>query len=418
MKYLLGMVVVLVLQAPVQADDWPQWRGPHRDGLSQEKALLQSWPKEGPKLVWSISNAGRGYSTPSVVGDRFYLLGNEGLEKEFVAAFAVSDGKQVWSTTIGKVGNPNQKPNYPATRSTPTLDGKWLYALGSDGDLVCLDTASGKVKWKKNVRADFHGKPGEWAYSESPLIFGDLLICSPGGEEATLLALKKETGDVAWKCAVPGGDTAAYASAIYVEAAGRKQCVQTLQKGLVGVDITTGEFLWRWGKLVSKYNATIPTPLASGDMVYAAAAGTGGGVVKLIKKDKGVEPEQIYFESKLPTAIGGVVKVGKYLYGTTAQALLCVEFATGNVKWEERAIGAASLCFADNRLYLHGENGDVALVEPSANGYLERGRFTPSGQAERKDPSEKSWAYPVVANGVLYIRDHQKVWAYQLRNPK
>ena len=415
MRLFLSLVLVCTTCGFLRADDWPQWRGPTRDGISKEKGLLQTWPKEGPKLAWSISNAGRGYSTPAVVGDRFYLLGNEGLEKEFVAGFAVSDGKLVWSTTIGMVGNPDQKPNYPATRSTPTLEGKWLYALGSDGDLVCLDKASGKVKWKKNVRTDFGGKPGVWAYSESPLIFRNLLICSPGGDEATLVALKKETGDVAWKCAAPGGDTAAYASAIYVEAAGRNQCVQTLQNGLVGVDITTGEFLWRWGKLVSKYNATIPTPLVSGDIVYGAAAGTGAGAVKLLKKDKGVDAEQVYFESKLPTAIGGVVKIEDKLYGTTGQAMLCVDFATGKVKWEERAIGAAAICFADNRLYLHGENGEVALVEPSVETYLEKGRFSPPDQVERKDPSEKPWAYPVVANGRLYIRDHQKVWAYDIK---
>src|SRR5439155_15701440 len=315
------------------------------------------------KLRWKVGHIGSGYSTPAVVAERLYLLVNEGLDNEFVRALAVKDGEPVWSTRLGKVGNPQQKTNFPAARSTPTVEGKLLYSLSSDGDLACLESGAGKVRWQKNLRADFGGKPGEWAYSESPLIDGDALVCTPGGSEATLVALNKKTGEVIWKSAVPGGDEAAYASAIIVEAGGVKQCVQLLQNGLVGVDSKTGRFVWRYGKPVSRYGANIPTPLASDGYIYCASAGTGGGVVKLNVKEGRVEPEQVYFESKFPTAIGGAVKVGDYLYGTTAQALLCTEFATGQVKWEDRALGAASLCYADGRLYLHGENGEVSLVE-------------------------------------------------------
>src|SRR5262249_50674524 len=161
---------VMVASCAVIADDWPQWRGPQRNGISSEKGLLQEWPKEGPKLLWKLRDAGTGYSTPSVVGDRLYLLGNRDLENEFVAALSVKDGQRVWSTRLGNVGNPKQKPNFPAARSTPTVEGDVLYALGSDGDLACLDLSKGKTIWHKNLRTDFGGKPGDWAYSESPLI--------------------------------------------------------------------------------------------------------------------------------------------------------------------------------------------------------------------------------------------------------
>jgi outer membrane protein assembly factor BamB len=137
--------------------------------------------------------------------------------------------------------------------------------------------------------------------------------------------------------------------------------------------------------------------------------------VRLKARDGGVEAEPLYFESKLPTAIGGVVRVGDFLYGTTAQAMLCFEFASGTVKWEERALGAASICFADGRLYLHGENGDVALIEPSAETYREKGRFAPPDQPKRASPMEKAWAYPVVANGRLYLRDHGSLWCYDVK---
>jgi outer membrane protein assembly factor BamB len=412
MKSLLGVFGVVAFTFTCGADDWPQWRGPHRDGISNEKGLLKEWPKDGPKLLWKVTNAGSGYSTPAVVGDRLYLLGNEGMEKEFVEALAVADGKRVWLTPLGTVGRPKQNPNYPAARSTPTIDADVLYALGSDGDLACVEIASGKVRWHKNLQTDFKGKPGEWAYAESPLVDGDTVVCTPGGSEFTLVGLNKKSGDVVWRCATPQRDEAAYSSAIFVDAAGAKQYVQLLQKGLVGVGVGTGELLWRYPRAVSKYNANIPTPLASGDLIYTASAGTGGGLVKLKPRHDGMDAEELYFESKLPTAIGGVVKLGDYLYGTTGQAMLCVDFATGKVKWEERGIGTASLCFADGRLYLHGENGEAALVEPSPDGYREKGRFTPPDQPERKGQMEKPWAYPVVANGRLYLRDHGRVWCY------
>ena len=409
-----GFVLVSTALSLV-ATDWPQWRGPHRDGVSQETGLLKQWPKEGPKLRWKVTDIGSGYATPAVVADRLYLLGNEGLDNEFVQALAVKDAQRIWRTPLGKVGNPKQNPNFPAARSTPTVDGEFLYALGSDGDLACVEIGAGKVRWQKNLRADFGGKPGTWAYAESPLIDGDALVCTPGGSEATIVALNKKTGDVIWKCAVPGGDEAAYASTVTVESGGVKQYVQLLQKGLVGVEAKTGKFLWRYGKPISRYGANIPTPVTSDGYIYCASAGTGGGAVKLKVNGGAVEPEQVYFEPKLPTAIGGAVKLGDFLYGASGQALLCIEFATGQVKWEDRALGAAALCYADDRLYLHGENGEVALVEPSPQSYREKGRFTPPDQPKHSNSMEKSWAYPVVANGQLYIHDHGTLWCYDVK---
>jgi outer membrane protein assembly factor BamB len=397
------------------ADDWPQWRGPHRDGVSQESGLLKQWPKDGPPLIWKVTDAGSGYSTPAVVAEQIFFLGNDGVESEYVRAISAKDGSKLWTTTLGKVGNPKQNPNFPAARSTPTVEKDVLFALGSDGDLVCVETSSGKLRWRKQLRTDFGGKPGEWAYSESPLVDGETVICTPGGAEATLIALNKKNGQTVWKCAVPGGDQAAYASCVVTESGGIRQYVQLLQKGLVGVEAKTGRFLWRYGKPVSRYGANIPTPLVSDGFIYAGSAGTGGGLIKLKATGGNVEAEQVYFESKLPTAIGGVVKVGPNLYGTTAQALLCLDFGTGEIKWEDRAIGAASLCYADGRLYLHGENGEVALVEPNPQSYIEKGRFAPPSPPSRSQQMEKAWTYPVVANGRLYIRDHSRLWSYDVR---
>lgn len=397
------------------AMDWPQWRGPDRNGVSRETGLLQEWPKEGPKLSWVVRDAGSGYSTPSVQGARLFLMGNRGLDQEFVAARSVQDGQKIWETRVGKVGNPEQEPKFPAARSTPTVDGARVYALGSDGDLVCLEMDSGKVVWQKNVREAFGGKPGTWAYSESPLVDGDQVVCSPGGREAAILALDKQTGEVKWKTAVPEEETAAYSSAIRVEAGGVAQYVQMLGRGLVGVDAQTGKLLWRYERTVSRYKANIPTPVARGAEVFSAGAGTGGGLVRLKAANVTVTPEEVYFSPKLPSAVGGAVLVGDHLFGTGNAGMTCSQFSTGEVKWEARALGAASLCYADGRLYLHAESGEVALVEPSAEQFLEKGRFIPVDPPKRSQPMEKAWAYPVVANGKLYLRDQDMLWCYDIR---
>src|SRR5215475_10627413 len=258
--------------------DWPQWRGPQRDGISQETGLLKQWPKEGPKLLWQVNDIGDGYSTPSVVGNRIYLMSNRGLENEFVQALSTQDGKPLWTTRVGAVGNPDQDPPFAKARSTPTVDGDFIYALGSDGDLVCLETGSGKIKWQKSLRKDFSGQPGEWAYAESPLVDGDVLVVTPGGQQATMVALNKRTGAVIWKSAIPDGDPAGYASAIVVQAAGRKQYVQFLEKGIVGVDANSGAFLWRYKEVV-KGPAQAFTPVARDGYVYGGALGIGGGLV-------------------------------------------------------------------------------------------------------------------------------------------
>ena len=413
-----GVAAVSLFAVSLYADNWPQWRGPQRNSVSQERGLLAEWPKDGPPLLWSVANLGTGYSTPSVVGDRIYLMGNDGLENEFVEARSSKNGQRIWSSRVGKVGNPKQEPNYPAARSTPSVEEKVLYALGSDGDLVCLESATGKESWRKNLRSDFDGKPGEWAYSESPLIDEDKLICTPGGTNATLVALNKKTGDVIWRCAVPEGEAATYASAIEVEVGGIKQYVQFLEKGLVGVDAKTGKLLWRYAKTAQGSPAVILTPLAEKNLIYSGAYRAGGGLVKLQVKNGTVEPEQVYFSPKLPVGLGGVVKVGEYFYGSTGQAFLCVDFASGTVKWEDRALAPAAACYADGRLYLHGENGDVALVEPTPEAYREKGRVTPPEQPKRINAMEKAWAYPVIANGRLYIRDADKLWCYDISKPK
>ena len=406
------LTALLLIASNARADDWPQWRGPNRDGVSKETGLLKKWPQGGPKLLWQASDLAGGYSAPAVVGERVYLLSSQGEADEFVQARNVSDGKIAWSVRIGKVGPNTRAMNYPGSRSTPTVVGDVLYALGSDGDLACMETATGKLRWKKHLASDFGGKMGQWAYSESPLVDGDAVVATPGGPQATMVALKRDSGDVIWKSAVPGGDDAAYSSVVVAEAGGVKQYVTFLGKGLVGVDARTGKFLWRYDQTAQGSPANIPTPVAKDGYVYSATGRGGGGLVKINAGPNGATAEPVYFDKKLPTAIGGAVLADNRLYGT-GSVLICADFTTGKVNWTDRSVGAASLLFADGMLFLHGENGEVALVAASPEGYTELGRFTPPGSPQRG--KGKAWSYPAIANGRLYIRDLGMLWCYDVK---
>lgn len=413
----LGLLLCICV-INVSAADWPQWRGPDRSGVSKESGLLKQWPSGGPKLVWQVDDLGDGYSTPVVVGTRIYFLSNTGMDNEFVQARSTVDGKVIWTTRIGNVGNPNQNPPYPKARSTPTIDGNYLYAFGSDGDIACLETKTGKIRWTKNVRKEFAGQPGEWAYAESPLVDGDVVVVTPGGAEATMVALNKKTGALVWKSAIPNGEPAGYASAIVVQAAGRKQYVQLLSKGMVGVDAKTGQFLWRYAD-VAKGPAQYFTPVARGEQVYGGALGVGGGMVQLTATQNGVSAEQVYFKRGLPNGIGGALVIGNYLYGTDVmQKLLAVEFTTGKVLWEKENFGWGSVAAADGLLFVHLISGEIALVEATPAGFRDKGRFAPPNQPKKKQVGqypEGAFAYPVIANGRLYIRDLGTLWAYDVK---
>jgi outer membrane protein assembly factor BamB len=402
----------------IAAADWPQWRGPARTAISAETGLLRQWPAGGPRLIWRIDNAGDGFSTPAVAAGRVFLVVNEGLANEYVRAFSAADGKVLWSTRLGKVGNPDQQPSYPAARSTASIDGDTVYALGSDGDLAALDAATGAARWKKQLRSDFGGVPGTWAYAESPLVDGDRVVVTPGGKTA-MVALDKRTGAPIWRATVPSNEPAAYSTMSILQVGTSKQYVTFLDKGIVAVDAPTGAVLWRDGRTADGSAANAPTPVVGGNIVYHATAQTGGAAVRVSVDQGKVTVEQLYFDKRLPGMTGGTVLVNGTLYGSNMVSMIAADFATGAIKWQNRSIGAASVIAADGLLFLHGENGDVALVDASPAGYRERGRFTPPNQPARRPGTpgagSKTWPHPVLADGRLYLRDLNTMWVYDVR---
>lgn len=402
------LALVLLCTPLATAADWPQWRGPDRTGVSKETGLLKAWPADGPALRWKRTDIGTGYSTPAVVGGRVYLQTTVG-DDEFALALNEADGKDVWKTLIGKV-RPNFGPPYPGTRATPTVDGDHLYCLASDGQLACLDKA-GKVTWTKNLVKDFGGKVGFWAYSESVLVDGDLVVCTPGGKTAALAALNKATGATVWQTATGVEETADYASVMPVETGTGKEYVQFLRSGVVGVDAKTGKFLWKYSATIDM-GANILTPVVQGNKVFTSGSRTGGGLVELVATTDGVTAKQVYFEKKLAPSIGGAVLADGNLYGAAGTTVFCADFATGKIKWVDASVGPASVCAADGMLYVRGYNsGDVALVELNPAKYVEKGRFK-QPEWDKKYPA---WPHPIVANGGLYLRDQNALQCYEVK---
>lgn len=389
------------------AADWPQWRGPERTGISQETGLLKSWPKDGPPIRWKRTDLGTGYSSPAISRGVVYIQTTKGND-EFTVALKEATGEEIWSTKIGQVGK-NTGPQYPGTRATPTVDGDFIYSLASDGELNCLDS-KGQVVWHLNFKTAFQGQVGSWAYTESVLIDGDAVVCTPGGATATLAKLKKSNGEVIWKCAVPGGDLADYASIMVVEGGGRKQYVQYMRKALVGVDAKTGEFLWKYTRTQDQ-GASILTPVVMGNKVFVSGSRTGGGMVELNATATGIEAKEIYFDKAIAPSLGGAILYNGYLYASAGTGLLCADFNTGKIQWKDNSVGPASLCMADGMLYVRGYNsGDVALVEANPKEYKEISRF--------KQPLKtktQGWPHPVIANGGFYIRDMDVLLCFDVK---
>jgi outer membrane protein assembly factor BamB len=386
---------------PDSAADWPAWRGKDRTGISTDKGLLKKWPKGGPALDWKVSDLGSGFATPAVAEGKIYLVAGRD-KKEFLLCLSEADGSKEWEVEIGPIAG----VGYPGPRSTPTIDDDSIVVLGSDGELVVLDKSSHGVRWKAQYRKQYGGKYGAWGYAESPLVDGDKIICTPGGGDSTMIAISKKDGEVLWKCPIPGGNTAAYSSPIVAMAGKKKQYVNFISDSLVGVDAETGKLAWRY-KESANGTANCSSAIYSAGLVFSASGyGTGGGLVKISPKDA----TQVYFKKEMQNHHGGMVLIGNYLYGVNERALVCLEFKTGKIVWQNRCVGKGSIAAADGLLVVRSEQGPIALVAADPKSYRELGRF------EQPDRSgEAAWPHPVIANGRLLIRDQELLLSYRLK---
>lgn len=385
--------------------DWPAWRGPRRDARCDETRLLKSWPEAGPKLLWKAEGLGEGYSTPSIAGNLVYLMGNKDGQEWVLAIDRTKQGQGVWAVPTGPVRGGVQ---YPGPRSTPTIDGNRVYALGVNGDLLCLDARSGKAYWRHDLVGEFGGERPHWGYAESVLIDDKWVLCTPGGGQATIVALLKTNGKPVWRAAI--GDKADYSSIIAISVAGMKQYVQFTKEGVIGVSAKNGSLLWRYDKPANG-TANCATPLFADDSVFAASNyGTGGGLVHLEKGRKTWNADEVYFTSDMNNHHGGMVLVDGYLYGCDNSVLRCLEFKTGKTVWKDRSCGKCSLLHADSMLYCRGEDGLVSLVAATPDGFQLEGRFEQPHRSNRE-----AWPHPVIAGGCLYLRDQDRLLCYDVR---
>ena len=384
------------------AANWPQWRGPNRDGISKETGLLKQWPAEGPPLAWKATGAGRGYSSFSLSNGKLYTMGLRG-DREFVIAFDVASGKEAWATAHGSAFR-NDRGDGP--RGTPTVDGDRVYALGGNGDLSALDARTGKIVWSKNILQEFGGSNIVWGISESPLVLGNKVLVNAGGRDASIVALNKANGSVIWKSQ---SDKAGYSSAIPVEINGVTQVVFFTAQRAVGLDSKDGRLLWDYERPANQV-ANAATPIVRANRIFISSDyGTGGGVIE-IKPDN--QAQEIYFNKDMKNHHSSSVLIGDHLYGFSGSILTAMKFDTGELAWRDRSVGKGSLVFADGHLYLLSENGVVGLAEATPAGYKEKGRF------RIPQDSLPTWAHPVVAGGRLYLRDQDTIYAYDVLEKK
>ena len=590
---------------PASAGDWPQWRGPNRDGIGQESGLLREWPKDGPKVLWQIDSVGVGYSSMSLKDGRLFTQGDlDGVEH--VLALDAANGKTLWSVqpapvlsllaeklanemkgldrnkdgeidefealsrfgweftkfdrpapgdvearakvravalfskldqdgdgrlSFAEAGNllrdqferadledkqadaekiaatrtaellkqfdkdadgqvsrqeargseldrhfgridqrdpatnkndeqltaeeidsffAKQQPGRDGAitkdelidfyakakptgdgkltleelrgpfggyrngmgdgpRGTPSVDGDRVYTEGGNGDVTCLDTATGKTIWHVNLSRDFGGGVPGWGYSESPLIVDGLVVVTPGGKKGTLVALNKTNGELVWT----SGDVtegAHYSSPLVAEIGGVRQIVQFARESVFGVSIKDGKFLWKYNKPANG-TANCCQPIVDQDHVFASSNyGTGGGLAKITGSGDTFSAEEVYFEKKMDCHHGGIVKIGQWMYSNGGGPLICMDFLTGKIQWQNRSVGKGSLIAADGMLYVFSENHEVALVDISPGEYTERGRF------KIKAHGRPSWAHPIIADGKLFLRDQESLTAYDLRD--
>lgn len=400
----LSLLWTLTQATGAFAGDWSQWRGPNRDAKSQETGLLESWSADGPPLAWEAKGLGDGYSSLAVAKGRIFTLGDLD-DGSYAIALDESDGSPLWQTRIGDAGGHRR---YPGPRSTPTVAGGRLFALNQHADLVCLDAESGEKMWSVNLVDDFGGKMmSGWKYSESVLVDGDRVICTPGGEDGTLLALNRHTGMKLWQTR-DWTDPAAYSSVIVAIIHDTRQYIQLTGRSVAGIEPESRNVLWRADR--EGKTAVVATPVVADDIVFVTSSyGVGCNAFRVSKDGKSWRAEEVYANKNIANHHGGVVLLDGHVYGSSGGTFRCLDLKSGELAYTRRSAGKGSTVYADGHLYLRSEGGAVALIEATPDGLREKGRFDQPGRSDKR-----AWPHPVIVNGKLYLRDQDLLLCYDI----
>jgi outer membrane protein assembly factor BamB len=406
-KIILGAVLLGHLLRPEAREqaDWPQWRGPNRDGISKETGLLKEWPSQGPPLAWKTNGSGQGYSSMAISQGRLFTMGIRG-DSEFVIAFDVATGRPLW---VRPHGTPFKNDKGDGPRGTPTVDGDRLYALGANGDLSCMEVNSGRIVWSLNILQKFNASNIHWGLSESPLVLGDRVLVNPGGPDASIVALNKKDGSLIWKSQ---SDKAGYSSAMPLQVGDVPQAIFFTGSRALGLDVRDGRLLWEYSR-VANNTANAATPIVRSNRVFLSSDyGTGCALLELKPSGKEVTAQEIYFNQNMKNHHSSCVLVGDTLYGYSSSILTALRLDDGQVAWKDRSVGKGSLVYADGRLYCFSEKGQVGLVEATPEEYREKGRFSIPQE------SLPTWSHPVIAGGHLYLRDQDTLYSFDIREKR
>ncbi|MFA6242631.1 MAG: PQQ-binding-like beta-propeller repeat protein [Candidatus Hydrogenedentales bacterium] len=404
---LTAAAVVLAIAAGIAyAGDSPQFRGPNRDGNFDEKGLLKAWPENGPPVAWVARGLGRGFSSASVAQGKVYVTG---MQDDQVGNVFVLNADGTIEKRIA-CGPETVEKQAPGTRSTPTIDGDRLYVISGLGTLYCIDLTKGEKQWEVNVLERFGGENSIWHVAESVLVDGKRVICTPGGKDATLVALDKLTGETIWT--TKGlEDKTSYCSPTIITHQGRRILTTVTGRYVVGADADSGALLWSFAHK-APYDIHGVTPLyKDGLLYYVGGDGAGGGALELSADGASVTSK--WTDENLDCLHHGVVLVDGYLYGTGYRGggrLVCLEMATGKLMWSTEEVRIAAVVYADGMLYTYEgpKTGIVSLVKATPTGFERTGRF------EVSDGEDQHWAHPTIANGRLYIRHGDVLIAYDV----
>ena len=385
------------------APDWPQWRGPRRDGISSERGLLQEWPEGGPKLLWTAAGLGRGFGSPIIVADRIYIGGDVG---EDLVVFALDlAGREKWRTPNGK----RWQKSVPGGRSTCCYDNGRLYLMNAHGRLACLNAADGAEVWAVNILEKFESRNITWGISESVLVDGKAVYVTPVGKTALMAALDKQTGATLWTTPAIPGDSVSYSSPILIEVRGKRQVIDCSDGHVFGVDARTGSLAWKQAHAIPK--AITMSPVYCQGSVYVGNTTRDLGKVFRLRLD-GKEPTVAWTRDLTDTECGNVVCIDGMVLGSRKRNFsewLCLDAETGEIRHTETNMHSGSAVYADERFYCLTVRGTVSLHKRVGQGLQTVGRM------EVVSGKQDVWAHPVVYGGRLYVRYHDKLHCYDIR---
>ena len=412
-----GFATYFTVQANAQANAaaaglWPRFHGPKGDNISTETGLLKKWPEGGPKLLWTAKGIGIGYSSVTIAEGFIYTNGD--IDGKNVITALDTNGKMRWQVENSQAW----EKSYSGSRGTPTIDAKRLYHENALGDVVCLNSKTGKRIWGTNILERFDSENTSWGLAESLLVDGKRLICCPGGPKAAVVALNKMDGKTIWTSPSADGELIGYASPMLIEQDGLRIILTMTQKSLIGIDADTGDSLLSHPN-PTKYDVNATNPLYHDGHIFISSGygTTGSTLLKLQVKGKQATVSKVWNSRELDNQHGGVILWDGYLYGAAHKfnngKWICLDWESGEMKYADRGVGKGSATLADGMLYTLSEKRTVGLVEPAPDKHRLISEF--------KIPSDgkgPTWAHPVVCGGRLYIRHDDFLYAFDVRGDR